>query len=67
MKNSEEQKTEKQVNIQRRKDMESSVVAVNKYLVDKVTGMVEYELLANMHPLDAEFFTVRRFNTSNTL
>ncbi len=59
MGNTKEQEIEKQANIARRKDMESSVVAVNKHLVDKVVKMTASELYANMHPYDAEFFTVR--------
>lgn len=39
-----------------RKQMESSVIAVNKYLLDRVTRMTDAELLANMHPIDAEYF-----------
>ncbi len=63
MGNLEEQETEKQAKIARRKDMESSVVAVNKHLADKVVKMTASELYANMHPYDAEFFTIRRSNT----
>lgn len=63
MKNTKEQKIEKQANIQRRKDMESSVIAVNKYLVDKVSKMSSQELYANMHLLDMEYFTIRQFDT----
>ena len=39
-----------------RKEMESTVIAVNKHLKDEVTKMTEYKLLANMCPLDREYF-----------
>ena len=41
-----------------RKEMESSVIAVNKYLLDEVTKMLEQDLLRNMHPIDAEYFSI---------
>lgn len=43
--------------------MESSVIAVNKYLAEKVKKMGKSELLFNMHPLDAEYFN--RFKQLN--
>jgi len=40
-----------------RKQMESSVIAVNRHLSERVKKMSEHELLNNMHPVDAEYFT----------
>jgi len=39
-----------------RMHMESSVIAVNKYLVDKVKDMDDEQLLNNMHPRDVHYF-----------
>jgi len=39
-----------------RNHMESAVIGVNKYLKDAVNNMMEDQLLANMHPNDAEYF-----------
>lgn len=38
------------------KDMTSSVIAVNKHLKDTVDNMETFELLANMHPIDREYY-----------
>ena len=43
-----------------RVSMELSVTAINKYLVDKVTRMTDAELLSNMHPSDAEYYSVSK-------
>lgn len=48
------------------KQMQSSVIAVNKHLAKKVKTMEQHELLANMHPLDAEYYLKKIFlNRSN--
>jgi len=39
--------------------MESSVIAVNKHLEDKVKEMDDDQLLNNMHPLDVDYFKKR--------
>jgi len=47
-----------------RKAMESCVLAVNKYLEDKVVKMTESELLSNMHPEERESFNNRIYINS---
>ena len=45
-----------------RKEMESTVLAVNKYLTDAVKKMIISDLLANMHPFDREYYIRKRFD-----